>query len=106
MSAGQEIPHYKTRKPKPGETLMSNSARFPNSHHHARKLFDEFPRSSNFINMLEVGGSFSNNSMAIFPQLEYHNLDLEENSSIPTIVGDITDCDQLPSNSFDLIVSH
>lgn len=101
------LAEYKTRPCKKGETLLTNSVSFPNSHQHSRQLFDKFKNGGNFKKMLEVGGSFSQNSQSLFPELEYYNLDIKDNPDLPTIVGDITqENTSLESESFDLIVSH
>ena len=98
---------YKTRACKPGETLLTNFVSFPNSHKHSRELFEKFKNQGNYQKMLEVGGSFSHNSQVLFPELEYYNLDIEDNPDLPTIVGDITqENSSLEAESFDLIVSH
>lgn len=58
--------------------------------------------------MLEIGGrdtsSFINEEN--FWELEYHNLNLENRYNCPrTIIGNITNCKEIPDNSFDFIYS-
>lgn len=98
---------YKTRPRKAEETLLTKSVDRFDTHQHARELFDRFKDGDSYHKMLEVGGSFSKNSQSLFPEFEYYNLDIEDSSAIPTIVGDITkENTSLEAGSFDLIVSH
>jgi len=101
-----ELPECATREVKPDETQMKNSASFPDVYTHARQVFESFEKGKNFETMLEIGGSTSVNVRQKFPELEYFNLDLVDNPSIPTLVGDITKCSDVESESFDLIFSN
>lgn len=75
---------------------------------------DHYKAAMNFLKkqaiirgrMLEIGASIGNNAKDLFEKFEYVNLDIEPNNSLPTIVGDITDCTTIiPDNSFDFIFS-
>jgi len=56
--------------------------------------------------MLEIGGRL-NPRNADFPDFEYFALDLEPqpNSPVPVVVGDITNCQSIPSGYYDFIFS-
>ena len=88
------------------DILLSNAASIENPHKHAKSIFESFPNSNKFRNILEIGGSTSNNIMSFFPNLKYYNLDIIDNPNIPTIVGDITQKIDYEDNSFDLIFSN
>lgn len=106
VSQATNLATYKTRPMKADETLLTKAVSFPNSHYHSRELFEAFSKRQEFKKMLEIGASYSSNSKDLFPELEYLNLDIAENSELPTVVGDITEKTSLESESFDLIVSH
>lgn len=100
---------YKIRELRPDESLLTKAINFTGStHEHARQLFDSHNLNAAIQGgkVLEIGGSYSQNSMGIFPEFEYLNLDIENNEKLPTIVGDITQPIDLPDDYFDIIVSH
>ncbi|MEA5534775.1 class I SAM-dependent methyltransferase [Crocosphaera sp. XPORK-15E] len=99
-------PSYKTRPMKEGETLLTKAVSFPNSHEHCRSIFESLPESKSYKKMLEIGGSNTLNSQDFFPELDYFNIDIEDNPNLPTIVADITQTTNLEPESVDLIVSH
>lgn len=81
-----------------------------NLNEYARDYLNKFVKKEDRI-MLEIGGSNQEGikdswkTSESFFKCKYYNLDICDDGSERTIIGDITDCPEIPNNSYDFVFS-
>lgn len=89
-----------------GKSLLFAAEQYRDAHAFCKTLIDKYCKDKKFSTLIEIGGSVAQNCSTILCADEYYNVDIKDNTKIPTIVCDCTKKIPLPSNSVDFVFSN